>query len=133
MIDTLASFMFAKITLNKNAILVAYTLMSDVACASTTLKHSCAADFYVMLCGMRAFADCYKNIFIIISEWSILISNEFVNVNVKWLYINKVKLEKSRMQRRVLATVNYAYARFDRDWGISWNIYYILGVWGSTH
>ena len=46
--------MFAKITLNKNAILVAYTLMSDVACASTTLKHSCATDSYVMLCGMRA-------------------------------------------------------------------------------
>ena len=61
--------MFAKVSLNKNAILVAYTLMSDVACASTTLKHSCAADFYEMLRDMRA--DCYRTLFIVITEWSI--------------------------------------------------------------
>ena len=42
--DTLAPSMFPKITLNKIAILVACTLMSDVACASTALKHVCAAD-----------------------------------------------------------------------------------------
>ena len=68
MIDTLAPSMFAKITLNKNAILVAYTLMSDVACASSTLKHSCAADFYVMLCGMRTLA--------VIKHFSLLLQSE---------------------------------------------------------
>ena len=26
-----------------------------------------------------------------------------------------------------------ACARFNRDWGIFWNVSYILGVWGSTH
>ena len=68
MIDTLAPSMFAKVSLNKNAILVAYTLMSDVACASTTLKHSCAADFYVMLCGMRALT--------VIEHFSLLLQSE---------------------------------------------------------
>ena len=59
-----------------------------------------------MLCGMRAFADCYKNIFIIISEWSILISNEFVNVNVKWLYINK---EQSEIRKIKNAKESFGY------------------------
>ena len=68
MIDTLAPSMFAKVSLNKNAILVAYTLMSDVACASTTLKHSCAADFYVMLCGLRALT--------VIEHFSFLLQSE---------------------------------------------------------
>ena len=68
MIDTLAPSMFAKVSLNKNAILVAYTLMSDVACASTTLKHSCAADFYVMLRDMRALT--------VIEHFSLLLQSE---------------------------------------------------------
>ena len=46
----------SKKTLNKIAILVAWTLMSDVACASTALKHVCAAD----LCNAvrQPRADC---------------------------------------------------------------------------
>ena len=45
------------ITLNKNAVLAACTLMFNVACASTALKHAGTANFYVMLCGMRALPD----------------------------------------------------------------------------
>ena len=32
-------------------------LMSNVACARTALKHAGTANFYVMLCGMRALPD----------------------------------------------------------------------------
>ena len=31
--------------------------MFNVACASTALKHAGTANFYVMLCGMRALPD----------------------------------------------------------------------------
>ena len=74
MIDTPAPPMFAKITLNKNAVLVAYTLMSDVACANITLKHSCAADFHVTLCGMRALT--------VIEHFSLLLQSEVFTCSV---------------------------------------------------
>ena len=72
--------MFPKITLNKIAILVACTLMSDIACASTTLKHSCAADFYVMLFGMRALT--------VIEHFSLLLQSQVFTCSVSgpcWL------------------------------------------------
>ena len=37
--------------------MAASTLMFNVACASTALKHAGTANFYVMLCGMRALPD----------------------------------------------------------------------------
>ena len=108
--------MFAKITLNKNAILVAYTLRSDVACASTTLKHSCAADFYVMLCGMRALTviehfslllqsevfTCYCSVscpccllFVLLNSNAFLFPNwTFCSDHDQWTWLRERKLQK---------------------------------------
>ena len=124
MIDTLSPSMFAKVSLNKNAILVAYTLMSDVACASTTLKHSCAADFYVMLCGMRA--DCYRTIFIVIREWSIhmllfsvlsLLSAICV-IEFKCFFISKLNILQWSWSMNVIKREKVAEAGGQWRWGV---------------